>query len=293
MSGSLPLRVRHVLALRRSQGWSGMAAMAWRRLRRRPAGIYYEAAKVLAGLRGLEVGGPTPLFGPGRLMPVYPLIEALDNCNFAGRTLWEGTLEEGQPFHFRPDRPPGRQILREAGDLRGVEDERYDFVLSSHTLEHLANPLGALAEWRRVVRVRGHLMMVLPHKAASFDRRRPVTTLEHLEQDARRRMAEDDLTHLSEVLEFHDLSLDPGADPATFRQRCRDNARVRALHHHVFDGRLAARVVDAAGWKILAAELARPFHILILAEKPEARAVVDNTAWLAADAPWLTHGPWR
>ena len=35
--------------------------------------------------------------------------------------------------------------------LDGIDDASYDVVLASHTLEHIANPLRALSEWRRVV----------------------------------------------------------------------------------------------------------------------------------------------
>ena len=32
----------------------------------------------------------------------------------------------------------------------------YDVLLSSHTLEHIANPLRALSEWKRIVGDDGH-----------------------------------------------------------------------------------------------------------------------------------------
>jgi hypothetical protein len=53
----------------------------------------------------------------------------------------------------------------EQGDaqfLQGVPDEHYDFVHSSHCLEHMADPAMALASWFRVVRPGGHLVVVVP-----------------------------------------------------------------------------------------------------------------------------------
>lgn len=96
-----------------------------------------------AGRTGLELGGPSPVFGPRGSLPVYPLAARIDNVNFGHRTTWEGEIREGDTFVFRPDADPGRQFVAEAGSLPFLADAAYDFVLSSHCLEHLANP------WRR------------------------------------------------------------------------------------------------------------------------------------------------
>ena len=39
-----------------------------------------------------------------------------------------------------------------------------DFVFSSHLLEHVADTGAALAEWWRVIRPGGHLVLYLPHR---------------------------------------------------------------------------------------------------------------------------------
>jgi len=46
--------------------------------------------------------------------------------------------------------------------LNGVSDEQFDFVHSSHCLEHLAEPLTGLRAWLRVVRNGGHLVIAVP-----------------------------------------------------------------------------------------------------------------------------------
>lgn len=46
--------------------------------------------------------------------------------------------------------------------LAGVENEAYDFVHSSHCLEHLTDPYEALANWHRVVRPNGYLVVTVP-----------------------------------------------------------------------------------------------------------------------------------
>jgi len=50
--------------------------------------------------RGLEIGGPSPIFARRGLVPVYPNVGELDNCNFGPETVWEGRLTEGRHFRF-------------------------------------------------------------------------------------------------------------------------------------------------------------------------------------------------
>ena len=46
--------------------------------------------------------------------------------------------------------------------LAGVVDGAFDFVHSSHCLEHLVDPVIGLANWLRVVRPGGHLIVTVP-----------------------------------------------------------------------------------------------------------------------------------
>lgn len=45
-----------------------------------------------------------------------------------------------------------------------VENNRYDFVYSSHTLEHMWFPRKTLKEWLRILKPGGFLILHLPHK---------------------------------------------------------------------------------------------------------------------------------
>ena len=229
------------------------------------------AAAALAAMQdkaGLEIGGPSRVFGRRGLVPVYPRAASLDNVNFASGTAWESGLRDGGEFRFDPARPAGRQFLREATGLSGIPDSAYDFILSSHCLEHVANPLAALREWARVARDGAGLLLILPDAAGTFDHRRPTTTLEHLREDFVRQTGEDDLTHLPEILGRHDLGRDPHAGTADqFRARSQDNPANRCLHHHVFDLDLMRDALHETGWDVLATESVRPIHLVALARK--------------------------
>lgn len=221
---------------------------------------------------GLEIGGSSRVFMRGEILPVYPHAARIDNVNFASQTAWESGLRNEGAFRFHPDKPPGRQFLREATGLHGLADESYDFILSSHCLEHVANPLAALTEWRRVVRPGGALVLILPDPHQTFDHRRPVTTLAHLQADFDRHTGEDDLTHLEEILSLHDLRRDVLAGTAEqFRARSLRNAENRCLHQHVFDPALQRATLEAAGWVVEATECVRPLHLVALARRPAGR----------------------
>lgn len=235
---------------------------------------------------GLEVGGPSRIFGARGNIPVYADARQVDNCNFGADTIWEGSIDAGRTFRFNRNRAPGRQYITEATDLGEIDDASYDYLISSHCIEHLANPLLGLSEWIRVVKPGGILVLVFPHKDGTFDHRRPVTTMAHLLEDRDANTGEDDMTHLAEVLELHDYDRSPGVgSPEEFRQRSLRNYENRCLHHHVFDTRLAVSVIDHMQLQIQAVELFHPFHIAITARKRDGKdPAADNSEFAVLDA---------
>jgi ubiquinone/menaquinone biosynthesis C-methylase UbiE len=72
-------------------------------------------------------------------------------------------------FHFPPRKTPGETLFCDGSALVDVPDSTYDVLLSSHNLEHFANPIKALKEWRRVLRPNGALVLVLPKYRETFD----------------------------------------------------------------------------------------------------------------------------
>lgn len=243
----------------------------------------------MTGRRGLEIGGPSRVFsGKGRI-PLYDGLASLDGLDFQVTTTWSGPRGNEGVYTYPAASSPGRLHLVDDADLYGIADAAYDVVLASHVIEHLADPLGALAAWSRVTRDGGHLVLVVPHREGTFDHRRPLTTLEHLREDRVRGVGEDDLTHLDEILRLHDLARDPGVDSrGAFEERARDNARQRTLHHHVFDTELVVRMLHEADYGVEGVDVMRPYHIAVLAR---VRGVGDVARHLAADAPWRRRSP--
>lgn len=70
------------------------------------------------------------------------------------------------------------------GELLGtIGDATQDFVIANHFLEHCANPILAVDNMFRVLKVTGILYIALPDKRYCFDMPRPLTTFEHLMRD--------------------------------------------------------------------------------------------------------------
>jgi SAM-dependent methyltransferase len=62
-----------------------------------------------------------------------------------------------------------------------VEANSQDYVISSHVFEHLANPISALIEWRRVLKNGGVVFMIVPlRNALEADRSRPLSTFDEV-----------------------------------------------------------------------------------------------------------------
>jgi SAM-dependent methyltransferase len=86
--------------------------------------------------KGVDIGGkPDPLC---LYKELFPLMEAVKTWDW----------EDG-----------------DAQFLQGVDDGSFDFVHSSHCLEHLVDPVEGLRNWLRVVREGGYLVITVPDEA--------------------------------------------------------------------------------------------------------------------------------
>ncbi len=236
-----------------------------RHLSQRPLRSRSHYQKRVSKMRGLEVGGPSGVFADRDLLPIYRIVGSLDNCVYSTTTVW---LQASEQYQFHPAKPPGRTITAEGSELGFINDSSYDFVVASHVLEHFANPVKALREWQRITKRGGALVVVLPDGRKTFDHRRPITSLAHMYEDYERGIAEDDLTHLPEILALHDLRRDPQAgDAKAFEERSRRNLENRCLHHHVFSASSGPELLAKVGFKIERVDTAPPFHIFILATR--------------------------
>jgi len=116
--------------------------------------------------------------------------------------------------------------------LRAFPDESQDFVICSHVLEHLAEPIGLLEDLHRVLRPGGVLLILLPDRHRTFDRHRNGTTLDHLVAEFESGVTEVDGEHLLDFAEKTGTSL--GVSASERRANIELHLR-RSVHVHCWD----------------------------------------------------------
>ena len=221
---------------------------------RRAPWLWPMVEQALRGRHGIEIAGPSPPFGAGGPMPVYAIVGSLENYGFQAS---QGTFEYS-----------GRAGPSHVCDASALprSDASCDFVLSSHVLEHLANPL-RLARMASRVAARRPLV----HAAAARGAHIRSAARRHAMEPPRGRLraphAGADRTHIDETLRLTDTRHWSFNAPPEWRDECQKNADTRNVHHHVFDLELATKAASFAGFRVLAAEYAFPFHIAVLATK--------------------------
>ena len=105
-----------------------------------------------------------------------------------------------------------------------------DFVIASHLLEHLADPLTQLSEIYRVLKPGAVVLVYLPDRRHTFDRKRAATPLAHLIADHRDRVTVVSDEHIEDYLRKTDV-WDPNWTPDQEREQFELN-RQRSIHVH-------------------------------------------------------------
>lgn len=201
---------------------------------------------------GIEIGGPSNIFRS--LIPVYFKAKRIDGVNFSNKTVWEGEIHSGNNYQYLPN-TFGYQFISDGTDLKEIETETYEFLLSSDCLEHIANPIKALLEWKRILKTNHLMLLILPNKKSNFDHQREFTSFQHIFNDYKNNVDESDMTHLREILSLHDLTKDPAAGNfQQFTARSLDNINNRCLHHHVFNQDLIKKMLEVTGFKTISIE---------------------------------------
>lgn len=58
--------------------------------------------------------------------------------------------------------------IKDGGDAMELPHGQFDYVFSSHCLEHLPNPIAALEHWKTRIRSGGVLFLYLPHPEMEY-----------------------------------------------------------------------------------------------------------------------------
>lgn len=194
-----------------------------------PLVIRRRFASHLSG-EGIEIG-------PGHVpFPVPPTL----SVRYVDR--WEPTVNSslfpelgGQSGFPKPDVIANLDMER----LTSLPDASQDFVIASHVLEHLANPLAMLVDIHRVMRPGALLVVLIPDRHRTFDRDRSPTPLPHLIDEYRRDVREVDDAHIIDfligTLPEPDGDRGPAQPTREFTAEEINLHRRRSVHVHVWD----------------------------------------------------------
>jgi len=192
--------------------------------------LNYILAEITNNKYGVEIGGYSY-----SAHIIYERAFNIDNVVFSNNTVWSNHTDV---YNFYEGKS-GKVIINDAVNMISVKDETYDFCFSSHSLEHIANPLKAIKEWIRVIKKGGYIIIVVPEKSLCFDHKREYSSFSTLLSQYEKDVGEDDLSTLREILTHHDLSMDPAAGNfIEFTKRSLDNFNNRCLHHYVYNDKL-------------------------------------------------------
>jgi len=198
--------------------------------------LAHNLSRIALNKFGLEIGGPS---STGYIL--YKNAANIDNVVFSNNTVWKNHTDK---YNFYPNKT-GNVFINDAVNISPVKNECYDFVFSSHSLEHIANPLKAINEWLRVVKNDGYIIIIVPEKSECFDHKRNYSKFSTLLSQYEKNTGEDDLSTLTEILLNHDLSMDlPAGDFENFKKRSLDNFNNRCLHHYVYDDDLLMEICE-------------------------------------------------
>ena len=127
-------------------------------------------------------------------------------------------------------------IIGDAQNLHAFETDQLDFVIANHLIEHMEDPIRALAEMSRVLRPGGILYLAVPDPRNTFDKDREPTDVTHIVKEFRHGV---ETTKYAHYLEWVEL-VEGLTNETSAAQRSRDG-RVRELietdysiHFHVW-----------------------------------------------------------
>jgi len=212
---------------------------------------------------GIEFGGPTELFSsPQYGMHLYPHVH-LDGGNIIKNNYFQSNL--GSNFLY------GQKLGKQYDVDCTNEDQlkrlrKYDFIVTSHAIEHFANPIKTLKLWEKyLLKENGYILSIVPDYQYCFDRKRPLTTMEHLIEDYNTDIGEDDTTHIQEQKDLHDWSY---GGHHQFYELCEINYLTRVVHHHTFDIELVEEMFDYCGFKKVISYKQDELNIVNLSKLP-------------------------
>ena len=104
------------------------------------------------------------------------------------------------PVHYPMPYCVNVDIQTDFQDMNGIENESLDFILSSHVIEHVRNPMKPLEMGWKKLKKGGKMIFCVPDKEKTYDVDRDVTLLSHFIDDYLNYVKERDILHYVDFL---------------------------------------------------------------------------------------------
>jgi predicted SAM-dependent methyltransferase len=120
-------------------------------------------------------------------------------------------------------------IIDDGETLGTIEDASQDFVIANHFLEHCENPIKAVTNFFRVLREGGILYLAIPDKRYTFDKKREVTSFDHLVRDYEKGPQASRKEHLEDWV----INVEGQKDEIAIQKRIRELDEMNySIHYH-------------------------------------------------------------
>lgn len=149
----------------------------------------------VASMKGLEIGALNhPTFAPGQADIRY--LDHLSTPDLRAKYAQDATSDDVVANMVEVDFvwSPGLRLREAVGAWAPL-----DFVIASHVVEHVANPVGWLGQIAEILTEGGILTLAVPDKRFCFDAKRPASTLGQIVDADLREL---DVTTYQQIFDF-------------------------------------------------------------------------------------------
>ncbi len=120
-------------------------------------------------------------------------------------------------------------IIDDGETLETIENTSQDFVIANHFLEHCEDPIKAIINFFRVLREGGILYLSIPDKRYTFDKKRVVTSFDHLIRDHEESPSVSRMEHLEDWV----INVEGQKTETTIQDRIQELDEMKySIHYH-------------------------------------------------------------
>lgn len=216
-----------------------------------------------------HVRGQGVEFGAAANPLPIPIGVKVNYADIVGGEVLEEELYSQEDNHEYVD----TDIISSFDDMKGINDDSLDFIIASHVIEHVRNPIKSVnIAWDKLKKG-GTLVLIVPKHKRTLDRHRTLTTLDHLIDDYNNPSKYKDLLHIAE---FYSLAKPLSVTDLYKKMLQSIEGDYHSIHYHVWDEatftHLLKYLIEQRPWKILINQKAfygeSNYEFYVVLEKP-------------------------